>query len=68
MNDSERDELLVRVDERVDSMHSTLERGALRMDDHGKRINVLERWRSAIAAGIAVALFFIGVALKAMVQ
>ncbi|KKL19130.1 hypothetical protein LCGC14_2468570 [marine sediment metagenome] len=64
MNDSQRDELLVRVDERVHSIQNTLKRGALRMDDHGKRINLLERWRSAIVAGIAVVLFLIGVVLK----
>ncbi len=66
MNDSERDELLARVDERVHSIQNTLERGALRMDDHGKRLSLLERWRSAIVAGIAVAMFLIGVVLKAM--
>ena len=65
MNDNQRDELLVRVDERVKHIHKTLQRGALRMDDHGKRIGVLERWRSAIAAGIAMILFLVGV-LKAM--
>ncbi len=64
MDDGKRDELLARVDERVHSIQNTLERGALRMDDHGKRINLLERWRSAIVAGIAVVLFLIGVVLK----
>lgn len=67
MNDNQRDELLVRVDERVHSIHKTLERGTLRMDDHGKRIGALERWRSAIVAGVAVVLFLIGVALRAMI-
>ncbi len=66
MDDSQRDELLARVDERVHSIQKTLERGALRMDDHGKRIGLLERWRSAIAAGIVVMLFLIGVVLKAI--
>lgn len=73
MNDSQRDNLLIRVDERVQSIQSTLERGALRMDkhdkrmdSHGKRIGVLERWRSAIAAGIAVIMFIVAVALRVM--
>ncbi len=66
MDDNKRDELLARVDERVKHIHNTLQRGALRMDNHGDRIGKLERWRSAIVAGVAVVLFLIGVALKAM--
>ena len=64
MDDSTRDELLVRVDERVTSIHETLERGALRMDDHGKRLGVLERWRSAVVAVVAVLLGLVGIVLK----
>ena len=64
MDDGKRDELLARVDERVLYILDTLKRGALRMDDHGKRLSLLERWRSAIVAGIAVVLFLIGVVLK----
>lgn len=66
MDDSQRDELLVRVEERVNSIHTTLARGELRMDDHGKRIGALERWRSAIVAGVAVVLFLIGAVAKAL--
>lgn len=64
MNDNERDELLVRVDERVLGIQDTLQRGALRMDDHGKRLGVLERWRSAVVAAVAVMLALVGIILK----
>jgi len=66
MTNEERDELLVRVDERVTSIHSRLEKGDTRLDNHGKRISVLERWRSAVVAVVAVVLMFIGVKLRTL--
>lgn len=68
MNDSQRDELLARVDERVLNIQNTLVRGETRMNDHAARISVLERWRSTIVAGIAVLLFLIAIALKTASQ
>ncbi len=65
MDDGKRDELLARVDERVLYILDTLERGALRMDDHGKRLGLLERWRSAVVAVVAALLLLIGIVLKA---
>ena len=64
MNDAQRDELIVRIDERVQSIQATLEVGDRRLNDHSSRLHILEKWRSALAAAVATILAAIAIALR----
>ena len=64
MDDAQRDELIVRIDERVQSIHAALEVGDRRLNDHSSRLQVLERWRSALAAAVATIMAGIALALR----
>ena len=64
MNDAERDELLVRVEERVIAIQGRLEKGDTRLDNHSGRLQTLEKWRSALAAAVATILAGIALALR----
>ena len=64
MNNEQRDELIIRIDERVEAIQGTLEVGDKRLNDHSRRIQLLERWRSALAAVVTTILAAFGVWLK----
>lgn len=64
MNDAQRDELIVRIDERVLAIKGTLEVGDKRLNDHSRRLQLLERWRSALAAVVATLLAGVAFAFK----
>jgi hypothetical protein len=57
MDDSERDQLLIRLDERVDTILKRLEKGDKCMEDHDKRIGALERFQQSLL-GIAATISF----------
>lgn len=54
MDDASRDELIVRIDERVLTIQGMLKVGGRRFDHHSKRIMLLEKWRAGLAAAISV--------------
>ncbi len=56
MDDAQRDELIVRIDERVSAIQGTLEVGDRRLNDHSKRIGFLERWRAGLVAAVGTIL------------
>lgn len=58
MNDSERDQLLGRLDERTDAILKRLESGDNSLKDHEKRIGKLESFQATLI-GIAGAVSFI---------
>jgi anti-sigma-K factor RskA len=64
MNDAQRDELIVRIDERVLAIQGILEVGDKRLNDHSRRLQILEKWRSALAAVVATILAGIAIALR----
>ena len=54
MDDASRDELIVRIDERVLAIQDALTVGDRRFDNHSKRLGALEKWRAGLAAAISV--------------
>ena len=53
------DSLLARIDERTELMHEDIKEIKARLNNHGARINSLERWQNWIAgigSGIAALL------------
>lgn len=55
MDDSERDQLLIRLDERVDTILKRLEKGDKCMEEHDRRIGALEQFQHTLL-GIAVTI------------
>jgi hypothetical protein len=66
VNDSQRDILLARIDERVSGIHEELSRGHDRMNDHGFRIRKLEIWRGFLVGGGIVVSGVIGWVVKVL--
>ena len=64
MDNEDRDELLVRIEERVISIHDRLDVGDKRLNDHAVRLRTLERWRTGIVTAIGALLAFIKLVLK----
>jgi hypothetical protein len=60
MNDAERDELLIRVDEHVKAIDDRLKVGDVRLSDHAGRIRLLEIWRGGLAGGLTLLGALIG--------
>lgn len=58
MDDSERDALLARLDERTKTILERLEKGDACMDDHEKRLGKLESFQAQLVA-IAAAISFV---------
>lgn len=59
MDDSARDELIVRIDERVSAIQETLKVG-----DYGKRLGLLERWRAGLVATVGTILALLAMASR----
>jgi len=66
MNDAQRDELIVRIDERVLAIQGTLEVGDKRLNDHSKRIGLLEKWRAGLVAAVSTILALIALVSRFM--
>lgn len=62
--DRENHELLIRIDERVESIQQTVLRLETRLNGYSERIRALERWRSWLAGGIAFLLGIVGIKLS----
>jgi ribosomal 50S subunit-associated protein YjgA (DUF615 family) len=60
VNEQQRDELLVRVDERIEAIHARLEDGDKRMNMYSGRIRSLEAWRNRIVGGLTVVSVALG--------
>ena len=64
MDDASRDELIVRIDERVLAIQSTLEVGDRRLNDHSSRLRLLERWRAGLVAAVTAVFALIALVAK----
>ena len=64
MDDSARDEMIVRIDERVLAIQGTLEVGDRRLNDHSKRLGLLERWRAGLVATVGTILALLAMAIR----
>lgn len=53
-------DLLVRIDERVETIQLRLADGDRRMERQGQRISKLERWRAYIAGALAALTLVLG--------
>ncbi len=63
MNDSERDELLIRLDERLETVLKRLENGDKCMKDHESRIVKVEGFQNtliALAGSVAFVISIVG--------
>ena len=64
MDDASRDELIVRIDERVLAIQGSLEVGDRRLNEHSKRLGLLEKCRAGLVAAVGTILALAALAVR----